>query len=399
MYHQTTPFRTDTSKASGPVARQRVVINGRFAGRAVTGVERYAGEMVRALDELVRQNHPLTHGLEFVLATPPATQVRLPLTHIGIAPAGRFSGYLWEQLSLPSFANGDLILNLCGLAPVLRARNITCVHDAHVWLVPENYSRAFLAAYSLLLPLVIRNSRRWMTVSQFSARELTRLSVADRPPELMTPNGADHALRWDAGKSALRRSDLPERYVLALGSRSYNKNLGLIYSLAEQIEPLGITVVVAGGSNQKVFGSGDAVATRNVCELGRISDDDLALLLKNALAFLFPSFFEGFGLPPVEAMLLGCPVVASNSSAMPEVLGDAAIFCDPRAKEEWVAAIGRLAGDGALRADMIRRGRERAGQYRWRNNAMTLLEHVREVQQSDLAQPRRALSALSTCSR
>jgi glycosyltransferase involved in cell wall biosynthesis len=396
MYHQTTPLES-LPQTGATVPRRRIVINGRFAGRAVTGVERYAGEMVRALDELARQNHPLTTGLEFVLVTPRNVEVRLPLTHVGVAQTGRFSGYLWEQFSLPSFANGDLILNLCSLAPVLRARTITCVHDAHVWLIPQNYSRAFLAAYSALLPLVIRRSRRWMTVSQFSARELTRLSVADRPPELITPNGADHALRWDAGKAALRRADLPARYVLALGSRSYNKNLGLIYSLAESIEPLGIAVVVAGGRNGRIFGSGDTAAARNVYELGRISDDDLALLFENALTFLFPSLFEGFGLPPVEAMLHACPVIASNSSAMPEVLGDAAILCDPCAQDQWVAAIGRLASDAALRAEMIRRGRDRAGRYRWRNSAVALLEQIREVEQSDQAQPRRILSALSTC--
>lgn len=354
---------------------ERVVINGRFLGRPLTGVERYATEMLRALDRLISSGSHGTEDLSFVVAVPPGTQAP-ELANIPIRTVGRTQGYVWEQVELAVFAGRDLLVSLCNLAPVAGPRNLVCVHDAHVRLVPDNYSWAFRSAYNTLLPTIIRRSAGWVTVSNYSAAKLLELSIADHPPDAVVYNGADHAKLWDLSRSSLARSLLPSKYVLALGSRSRNKNLELTLELARVLEPHGISVVIAGGANERVFGSSSLHAPANARFLGRVSDDDLAFLLQHAICFVFPSLFEGYGLPPVEAMLLGCPVIASNTSAIPEVLGDAALLHSPYEVAPWVDAVVRLSCEPRLRDDLIRRGRERAARYTWANSAGQLLDLI-----------------------
>ncbi|PWB57312.1 MAG: glycosyltransferase family 1 protein [Bradyrhizobiaceae bacterium] len=360
-------------------SRRRIVINGRFVGRSVTGVERYATEIVRALDLLAAEEHPLAARLRFCLAVPSDAEIEGRLQAISVERVGLLSSRLWEQFELPRWSGGDPIVNLCNTAPVLGSQNITCVHDAHVWLLPGNFSPAFRMLYRVLVPLSLRRSRRWVTVSRFSAEQLARLGIADRMPDAITPNGSDHALRWSPTSSSLDPTRLPERYLLALGSRSLNKNLALVHQLADRLAPEGIHVLIAGGGNRQVFGQAEAAASSRAVELGRVSDDDLALLFEKATGFLFPSLYEGFGLPPLEAMRLGCPVIASNTSAMPEVLGDAAILCSPVAIDEWEAAVHELASNEDRRLDFVRRGRERAVGFTWRASALTVLRLLDEV--------------------
>ncbi|KAB2942917.1 MAG: glycosyltransferase family 4 protein [Hyphomicrobium sp.] len=360
-------------------SERRLVINGRFAGRPVTGVERFAREIVMAIDALIAERHPLAEGLRACLAVPKGTTVGFPLTEIQTVEVGRASGYAWEQIELPLFARGNVVLNLCSLAPILGARNVTCVHDAHIWLVPHNYSRVFRIAYRVLQPLSIRLSQRWVTVSQCSSDELVACGAADRPSDAITYNGADHASQWSPEQSRLDAAKLPARYVFALGSRSPNKNMGLIYTLADRLAPMGIGVIIAGGSNSRIFGQAEDNLSANVIHVGRVSDDDLALLFRGAQCFLFPSLHEGFGLPAVEAMHLGCAVVASNAPAMPEVLGEAAVLCDPHNTEAWVAAVERLCCDADWRQKLIELGRARAATYAWRTSALKLLPLLSDV--------------------
>lgn len=359
-----------------PATNRRVVINGRFTASPMTGVQRYAHEIVGAMDTLREEDHPSTRGLDLVLALPPGGAAPARLRTIPSRRVGRLNGYLWEQVDLARFARRDVVLGLGNFGPLASPRAITTVHDAHVWLMPESFSRGFRLAYRALLPLVIRRSRHWTTVSRYSEGALRGYRVADRAASAITPNGHEHARAWDAARSTLDTSRLPSRFVLALGNRTPNKNLALVHALAPDLARHGIGVVLAGGSNPRVFGADGDAAPTGVVELGRVSDDDIALLMGRALACLFPSFHEAFGLPPVEAMVHGCPVIASDRSALPEVLGEAALLRDPDDRAAWLDAILTVHRDPTLRARLIERGRERAALYSWRRSALALLDLV-----------------------
>jgi glycosyltransferase involved in cell wall biosynthesis len=357
----------------------RVYFNGRFLGRRVTGVERFAGEIIRAVDSLWAQGDPATDGMSFEIVRPPGNGESGHFARIPDRVVGARRGHLWEQLDLPRHVSDGILVNLCNTAPISRTLNVTCVHDANVFLNPKSYAWPFRIAYRALLPLVIRRSSRWITVSAYSAAQLACLGVSDRPPSAIVGNGTEHMARLQPDRSRLARIGLPKPFVLAIGSRSRNKNIELLLAIADALDAAGLSIVLVGEANPRIFGELAAIQHSNVLELGRVEDEDIAFLYSQALCFAFPSLYEGFGIPAIEAMACGCPVVAANSSALPEVLGEAALLCSPTDPQAWRSAIGDLARDADLRGRLVQRGRKQAGLYSWRAAALQLLQVVRTL--------------------
>jgi glycosyltransferase involved in cell wall biosynthesis len=169
-----------------------------------------------------------------------------------------------------------------------------------------------------------------------------------------------------------RRYALPDRFLLSVGTLEPGKNRDVLLAAIRQLEPhrIALPLLVAG---QRGWLAGGANGGDRVRLLGYVPDADLAALYSLAAVFVFPSWLEGFGLPPLEALACGTPVVASNRPAMPEVLGDAALYADPRRPDEWADAIARLASDASLREEMIDRGSARARLYSWERTARETL--------------------------
>jgi hypothetical protein len=159
-----------------------VVINGRFLDQPLTGVQRYALEMCRAIDHMIATRHPAVDGLNFLAARPRSGMAPYPFRHIEEVRFGRVSGYAWEQIELPWHTRSAVLINLCNLCPLLGTRNVTVVADANVWLIPDNYSLPFRSIYRVLIPLGIRRSDDWVTMSQYSASQLLlwRIDAAPR---------------------------------------------------------------------------------------------------------------------------------------------------------------------------------------------------------------------------
>lgn len=134
-----------------------------------------------------------------------------------------------------------------------------------------------------------------------------------------------------------------------------------------------VDLVVAGGSAQ-IFSQLQTVDAPNIHRLGYVTDDDLAWLYTHALCLAFPSLSEGFGIPLVEAMALGCPIVSSDRSCLPEICGDAALLADPRDEAAWITCFRRLTSQPALREDLRGRGHERVNRFSWRASAKTYLD-------------------------
>ncbi len=364
---------------SGARASRRWTINGRFLTQPVTGVQRYAGEVVSALDKLIAARHPLADGLEVEILTPRGARGPLGLRAIPVREKGPLTGHAWEQVTLPRHASGG-ILNLCNTAPIWRSRQIVCIHDANVFVCPQSYSTTFRASYRLLLPWLGRLARV-ATVSRFSAEQLARFKIAPLGTIAVIPNGGDHALRWQPTHSAATRAASGSGTVVLIGSMAPHKNTGIVLGLAEELAAAGMRIAVVGRIDPRVFASeGREDLPANVAQLGGISDAELAALLSDCLCLAFPSLTEGFGLPPLEAMALGCPVVSSDRASMPEVCGDAVLYASPTDPAAWRHAILALQGDSALRSDLAERGKRRSAEFTWRGAAERYLEMISGVE-------------------
>jgi len=338
-------------------------INGRFLSQALTGVQRYAHEVVGALDRNLAASRRRS-----TLIAPPRPCSIPRLRAIEIRSTSALGGHAWEQTMLPMAWRGPL-LNLCNTAPVLGTSQVVCIHDANVFRMPRSYSWCFRALYRTLQPIIVRRAVRIATVSHDAARQLAQhLPVALRDVEIL-PNGHEHALRWDAAAAQVFRETPQTRpFILVLGSQARHKNIGLVFGLAEHLDAIGVDLLVAGGDGS-IFTGTETVRAANIRMLGRVSDDDLALLFARALCLAFPSLTEGFGLPVLEAMALGCPVVSSDRSSLPEICGEAALMASPEDPGAWLRHLTALAGSSALREDLRGRGRIQAARYSWDETA------------------------------
>ncbi|GGF54289.1 glycosyl transferase [Azorhizobium oxalatiphilum] len=363
-------FQQDAPSAgrdhAAPVLTRRWTINGDFLGLKPTGVARYAREVTLALDALVSARHPLTQGLELTVVAPRAPEDGFALGAIPVKVVPEFRTprlpQVWVQLQLPFHVKGGL-LSFCNLAPLAAPRQILCIHDMQTRLTPESYGFGFRLAHRLLLPLLGRRAAAITTVSCMSAEQIVRFRVAEPGKISITHNGSDHARRWQP-EHATARFPQERPFVLALARDQAHKNMELLHALAAPLDALGIDLVLAGADGPGAF-SRLGPMPENVHFLTHITDDDLAAGLSQALAFLLPSRTEGFGLPAVEAMVWGCPVIAADAPALPQICGEAADYAGPDAVEDWIAAITRLMDDPEHRQRQIAAGHGRARLFTW----------------------------------
>lgn len=328
-------------------------INGRFLTQQVTGVQRYATQLTQALESVVNvANAPDCLEIVAPRRTPSPEFTKLPFRQ-----AGQHKGQFWEQLSLPRSTAGG-ILSLCNTGPVLRRKHFVCIHDTNVIDFPQSYSPAFRSYYRLILPLLGRTASLVLTVSKKSADLLMRHGIAKSRKIEVISNGHEHVFGWDAANSTLLKAAPPERpFVFVIGSRAPHKNVALIHRIAPALDKMGLDIYISGGKSAVFSGSDKHLqngtkstvtnstvtnSTGNIRYLGYVSDDDLADLYAKATCLLFPSFVEGFGLPLVEAMAFGCPIISSDSSCMPEICGDHAELVSPRSPEQWVEGVRRI---------------------------------------------------------
>ena len=276
--------------------------------------------------------------LEIELLVPKGQTIELPLRHIRTRIVTGAGGHLWEQLMLPQSVSGGLI-SLCNTGPIALSKHIVCIHDLNTRLYPASYSLPFRTLYRALLPTLGRSANAVATVSRFSADQVISYGIASTDKVKVIPNGHEHALRWRPRHSQKTRSAAGPNTVVLIGSLAPHKNIGLVLGLAPRLAAAGLKIAVAGISDARIFNaSGLSPAADNIIWLGRLSDDELAALLMDSFCLAFPSFTEGFGLPPLEAMTLGCPVIATDRASLPEICGEAALFASPTDAEAWFRA-------------------------------------------------------------
>jgi glycosyltransferase involved in cell wall biosynthesis len=324
-----------------------VAIDARAAVRRETGgVERVAREMAARL--------PALRPDRYMVVRP-----RPRLAHR--------AGHAWEQVALPVLAHrADLLYCPANLAPLASRRNAVVIHDLAALAHPEWYGRAYAAWQRLVLPAVARRARLVLTVSRFARDEIVQRLGVRAASVAVVPNGVSPAFSPSAETEAVRAAlGLDRPYVLALATRSARKNIAVLGEAAAALRPLGIEMVTAGGGRGYLRG-GEAPPGR---ALGYVPERLLPGLYAGALALAMPSLYEGFGLPCLEAMASGTPVVAADRAALPETCGGAALLADPNDAEAFAGALLGAATDDAERARLIAAGRDRAAAFTWERTA------------------------------
>ena len=262
------------------------------------------------------------------------------------------------------------------LQRVAGKRFVLTVHDLIPVLLPETVSRPFRWQFDLWLSRSLKLADRVICVSERTAEDLrTRYDVPDGRLHVVH-NGVDHVYRVpsldDAGREWLSSLALPGRFLLYVGALDARKNVATVLEAVDRLHAAGAapTLVLAG---QRWFGSGpverrvEELVSRgvDVRPLGYLEAPRLYALMRRASAFVFPSLYEGFGLPPLEAMALGVPTVISGEGALPEVCGDGALQVPAKDPAALAAALGNLLRDASERAALAAAGRRRAARFTW----------------------------------
>jgi len=343
-----------------------LVVNGRFLTHVPTGVQRFAREVTRELATLV----PL------VVVAPRGPLVD-PEIGAEIVQVGRTRGHLWEQVDLPAHLRRlgrPLLLGLANTGPVTYRPQIATHHDVVYVRYPAGFARRFRALYAAAIPRLLRASSRVLTVSAFSADELAQVYRIDPGKITVVPNAvaSDFCADGDA-------YDIGEPYFLAVSSPALHKNFDeLLAAFAAADTTRTRRLLIVGDSARPFSGRSSASAT-GVEFLGRVDEPTLHRLYRGAEAFLFPSLYEGFGIPPLEAQRMGTPVVAVRRAAMPDVLRDSVLWADSPDAAGLARAIRRLDADPELRAELARRGIANERRYSWGESAAIVASVVDEV--------------------
>jgi glycosyltransferase involved in cell wall biosynthesis len=334
-----------------------IVCNIRILSAPLTGVQRYT--------------------MEILQRWPEADTIRT------VKPSELFAGrlgHVWEQAVLPLHARGHLLWSPAGTGPIHIANQVVTVHDIAPIDCALGYSPAFSRWYTFVWRHLLPRARGLISVSEFTKRRL--IEQFNIPPASIhvTPLGVDHTrfVPQPADKiAALRRKlSLPENFVLFVGALSARKNIVRLIEAWRNVRAPDCHLVIAGGRGHShvLAGTSSPEVTHNTLLLDRIDDADLPTLIAAARVFAYPSLYEGFGLPPIEAMACGTPCMVANATALPEVAGDAALLVDPLDVADISRGLTRLLTDEALRADLRAKGLKRAATFTWEQTAAKTYE-------------------------
>jgi glycosyltransferase involved in cell wall biosynthesis len=345
------------------------------------GISHYVEQALLELGQIDSRNRYTvytTRGLDNEALGLPANFRVAPSHFPTINPRVRIP---WEQLLAPALlrrSGAEIFHGVHSVVPfACPVPSLVTVHDLAFIRFSQTF-RAYNRAYlDLATRISVRKAARVLVVSEHTKREVVGLLGVPAERVIVTPNAPRAHFRPPdplALETFRAKKGLPERFVLYVGTLEPRKNLTtLLEAYAKVAAHHDVPLIVGGGKGwlyDAVFQRLEALGLRERVQfVGYIEEEELPLWYAAATVFVFPSIYEGFGMPPLEAMACGTPVIASNSSSLPEVVGDAGLMAPPHDANAFAEAIVRVLDDGALREALRERGLAQAARFTWRTTA------------------------------
>ncbi|MBL4866098.1 MAG: glycosyltransferase family 4 protein [Pseudomonadales bacterium] len=325
-----------------------IVINGRFKNQRMTGVQRYALEVTSRFEGRYDCLTPTLHK-------------------------STVFQHIWEQTVLPFHVKKKrgVLFSPSNIGPLVLDRQVVTIHDVAVLEHPEWFSKKFYNYYKFMLPILAHRSLHIITVSEYSKAKISKILGIDSRKIEVVPNGVSEEFSvqgLDLVKAVKHKYGVIKEYIFVLSSIEPRKNIVTALESWQKVrfKYKSVEIVVAGERNS-VFGEVSIKPSllEGVRFVGYVDDEDLPALMSGAIFFLYPSLYEGFGLPLLESMACGTPVLSSNTTSIPEVVGECGVLVDPMDVNQISNAIEYLLCDSIARERLRVCGEARAKEFSW----------------------------------
>lgn len=343
----------------------RVFINGRFLTQRATGVHRFAFEMCKALHRI---------GFEFTVVAPPKVLESYDVT-FPIVTYGHTSSHFWEQVELPCFLrkNGNpFLISFSGLGPIFYKRHIATIHDIAFLVNPAWYKKKYYVFYKFMTAPLARNAYGIITVSNFSKHELIEQYHLPDDKIRVIYNAVSSDFTAN-NKTSGGKDNTP--YILAVSSMDPRKNFPRLISAFVKMNDNSRKLYIIGGVSPS-FNNIEMpdYSKEHIKFLGYVSNEKLVEYYRNADLFVYPSLYEGFGIPPIEALSQNCPVLVSDIDVFHEVCDNAAFYCNPYSVDSICESMKYILSHPSEVSDKIKKAGDILERYGWDKSAKNLVE-------------------------
>lgn len=349
--------------------KSKIYINGRFLTQKTTGAQRFAQEITKNI---------IKNYNNFIVICPDNIINHKLAKELNAKVLKGFRGHLWEQITLRNYLkkNGSpILINLSFTAPLFYKKNIIAILDL-IYRFKDWVSGPFHYYYSFLIPKLVTKSIHIFTISEFSKKDIVEhLRIDEKKVDII------YCGISDSFKKTYEKNNYG-KYILGVSTINKRKNFnGLIHGFLKA-EINDCKLLLVGSEDRKIYSNVELKKyknLKNVIFTGYVSEKELVNIYSNAQMFIYPSFYEGFGLPPLEAMACGCPTAVSNVTSLPEVCGDASLYFNPNDFESIKDAIIKIFNNNKIKNDLIHKGYERVNLFDWEASSKKLVQIIEKL--------------------
>ena len=329
-----------------------LVINARFLSQPITGVQRFAIEVSKALAK---------SGIETSFLCPKNILHEDVAIELNAEKCGTLSGTAWEQIDLPRILNkrnNPTLLNLANTGPLQYRNQMLVLHDLAFFTHPEWFSKKFTLWYHFLIPILVKRATTLFTVSEFSKKEISNFWPELQERICVVGNG----LPTLSVKSDTVQKVAEKPYILCVSGDNKRKNTDSVIEAMKYVNDAGLRLLVLGRTSEHFSDRSQKEQAPSFSSrvefLEDVSDSRLASLYLNAEALVYPSSYEGFGLPPLEALSFDCPSVLTDIPVFREIYEGAAVFIQDAKPENIAKGIKRIRSEQGLREQLVLNGKK-----------------------------------------